>query len=118
MSRPKLTSLSELLPSKGSATRPETIASPDLISAASDKESKQASNLANSQRREFARTQPREQTRFSEADDYQTGPRSAVSFRMTERLQERLREYAHQTRRKKQDVLDEALHLFLKREGY
>jgi hypothetical protein len=35
-----------------------------------------------------------------------------------ERLQDRLREYAHQARRKKQDVLDQAVHEFLRREGY
>ncbi len=50
--------------------------------------------------------------------EYQDGPRSAVSFRMTEKLQDRLREYAHQNRRKKQDVLDQAIHEFLRREGH
>lgn len=50
--------------------------------------------------------------------EYQDGPRSSVSFRMTERLKERLREYAHRTRRQKQDVLDQAVHEFLRREGY
>ena len=50
--------------------------------------------------------------------EYQDGPRSAVSFRMTERLQDRLREYAHRARRKKQDILDQAVHEFLRREGY
>jgi len=50
--------------------------------------------------------------------DFQDGPRSSVSFRMTERLKDRLREYAHRTRRQKQDVLDQAVHEFLRREGY
>ena len=41
-----------------------------------------------------------------------------MSFRMTEHLQDRLREYAHQSRRKKQDILDEAVHEFLMDKGY
>ncbi len=49
---------------------------------------------------------------------HKDGPRSAVSFRMTEGLQERLRLYAFETRRSKQDILDDALHEFLLRAGY
>lgn len=46
------------------------------------------------------------------------GPRSSVSFRMTERLKDRLRDYAHFSRRQKQDIMDQAVHEFLKKEGY
>jgi predicted transcriptional regulator len=41
-----------------------------------------------------------------------------VSFRMTERLKDRLRDYAHFSRRQKQDIMDQAVHEFLRREGY
>jgi hypothetical protein len=37
---------------------------------------------------------------------------------MTVSLQERLREYAHQERRPKQEVLEQALHEFLLRSGF
>ena len=37
---------------------------------------------------------------------------------MTVALQERLREYSHQERRAKQDVLEQALHEFLLRSGF
>ncbi len=92
MSRPKLSPLSSLLPSKGEATRPEVVATP----------LHQASNIADKVR----------------PVSYKEGPRSAVSFRMTESLQERLREYAFRSRRRKQDVLDDALHEFLDRAGF
>ncbi len=46
------------------------------------------------------------------------GPRSSVSFRMTERLKDRLRDYAHFSRRQKQDIMDQAVHELLKKEGY
>jgi hypothetical protein len=57
----------------------------------------------------------------SDPDDpaeYMDGPRSSVSFRMTERLKDRLRDYAHFSRRQKQDIMDQAVHEFLRREGY
>jgi hypothetical protein len=50
--------------------------------------------------------------------EYLDGPRSSVSFRMTERLKDRLRDYAHFSRRQKQDIMDQAVHEFLRREGY
>jgi hypothetical protein len=50
--------------------------------------------------------------------DYKEGPRTAVSFRMTVSLQERLREYAHRERLAKQSILDDALHEFLLRAGF
>lgn len=50
--------------------------------------------------------------------EYIDGPRSSVSFRMTERLKDRLRDYAHFSRRQKQDIMDQAVHEFLRREGY
>jgi hypothetical protein len=155
MSRPKLTPLSDLLPQKGEATRPE---------AAADPISKKASEQASDQAREPVREQAGAHGTMSEQDsnptnmrageqesmqaveqalvgrgiptsvqasrstskrasfhgpsEYRDGPRSAVSFRMTERLQDRLREYAHQSRRKKQDILDEAVHEFLMDKGY
>ena len=50
--------------------------------------------------------------------EYVDGPRSSVSFRMTDRLKDRLRDYAHFSRRQKQDIMDQAVHEFLRREGY
>ena len=50
--------------------------------------------------------------------EYIDGPRSSVSFRMTERLKDRLREYAHHSRRQKQDIMDQATHEFLRRQGF
>ena len=96
MSRPKLSSLSSLLPPKGEATRPETVAVPEAAMQAREQDSK------------LARTDR----------GYREGARSAVSFRMTERLQERLRDYAYRSRRTKQEILDEALHRFLQGEGF
>jgi len=125
----KLTSLSDLMPKKGSASQPEPV-----IEHASNQASKKASkheisgpgdattHFSVEQAREHASMQDRGLLNKPADPDataeYQDGPRSAVSFRMTERLQDRLREYAHQTRRKKQDVLDQALHEFLRREGH
>jgi hypothetical protein len=113
MSRPKLTALADLMPPKGTATRPEPV---------SELAGKHASEHPSKQATEQATIQPSPQLREHASSDhpseYQDGPRSAVSFRMTERLQDRLREYAHQARRKKQDVLDQAVHEFLRREGY
>jgi len=129
VAKPKLTSLSDLMPKKGSASQPEPVsehasnqvlkkASTHDISGLGDPKSRlsveQASELASMQDRGLL-TKPADPDATAE---YQDGPRSAVSFRMTERLQDRLREYAHQTRRKKQDVLDQALHEFLRREGH
>lgn len=112
MSRPKLSPLSSLLPAKGAATRPEAISSPvseqDVM-----QDGLQASEQASKHSSSFGRSHPE-----TEDDEYKTGSRSAVSFRMTERLQDRLRDFAHVSRRKKQDVLDQAVHEFLKREGY
>lgn len=112
MSRPKLSPLSSLLPAKGAATRPEAVSSP--ASEQGDmQEGLQASEQASNQSTSHGRSRPE-----TEVDEYKTGSRSAVSFRMTERLQDRLRDFAHVSRRKKQDVLDQAVHEFLKREGY
>ena len=125
MSRPKLTSLSDLMPSKGEATRPETI-----VEHAQEKESKQTSKheskhgsvhegiRARPLAREQASESALEHIRLGDPSEYRDGPRSAVSFRMTERLQDRLREYAHKARRKKQDILDQAVHELLQREGF
>lgn len=129
MAKPKLTSLSDLMPKKGSASQPEPVSerasnqvlkegSKHDISGLGDPKNrlsvKQASEHASMQARGLV-SEPADPDVTAE---YQDGPRSAVSFRMTERLQDRLREYAHQTRRKKQDVLDQALHEFLRREGH
>ena len=60
-------------------------------------------------------------TKLKDLDDlaeYVDGPRSSVSFRMTDRLKDRLRDYAHFSRRQKQDIMDQAVHEFLRREGY
>ena len=59
-----------------------------------------------------------EQASSHDPFEYLQGPRSAVSFRMTERLQERLREFAHRSRRTKQDIMDQAVHEFLLRAGF
>ena len=161
MSRPKLTPLSDLLPQKGEATRPEPAADPigkkaseqatnharepfreeagaygtKLESSTSivqegDRTSKRASEQTNMQAGEQvsvgrgiptsvqASRPAGKQASLHDPLEYRDGPRSAVSFRMTERLQDRLREYAHQSRRKKQDILDEAVHEFLKDKGY
>jgi hypothetical protein len=112
MPRPKLTALADLMPPKGAATRPEPIVA--LVT-------KQDSELSSKQAGEQAAAQlgvDEQRPELDQPSEYQDGPRSAVSFRMTERLQERLREYAHQARRKKQDILDQAVHEFLRREGY
>jgi hypothetical protein len=182
-SRPKLTPLSNLLPAKGAAQRPEPL--PDPIEQASLLASEQASNLVDTQDRkpeselaskiasvratetaevplvggvtdveqataseqprnpayehgrleppQLARIQASEHSRkqsvmpssiqaslhsSDDPDEFKSGPRSAVSFRMTERLQERLREFAHRSRRSKQDILDQAVHELLSREGF
>jgi hypothetical protein len=117
MSRPKLTALADLMPPKGEATRPETaveFSENQNYKHVSEHSSKQASKQPATQ----AILDVQNQLRVDHSLEYQDGPRSAVSFRMTERLQDRLREYAHQARRKKQDILDQALHEFLRREGY
>jgi hypothetical protein len=140
MPRPKLTPLAALLPPKGGAMRPEE---PEFGEKESEHASKQTidphtpnpgDRQAADQRSKHARIQPAKLSskqasihgyeheglpvKSDDPDEYQNGPRSAVSFRMTEHLQDRLREYAHQTRRKKQDVLDQAVHEFLRREGF
>lgn len=182
-SRPKLTPLSNLLPAKGAAQRPEPL--PDPVEQVSLLASEQASNLVGAQDRkqeselasknasvrasehaevalvggatnveqatapeqprnpanehgrpeppQLARIQASEQPRkqsdvlpsiqaslhgSDDPDEFKNGPRSAVSFRMTERLQERLREFAHRSRRSKQDILDQAVHELLSREGF
>jgi hypothetical protein len=113
MPRPKLTALADLMPPKGAATRPEPIVA--LLASEQDSElsSKQAGEQATVQSGVGDHGQGPDHP-----SEYQDGPRSAVSFRMTERLQDRLREYAHRARRKKQDILDQAVHEFLRREGY
>ena len=97
---------------------------------ASEPASKQANGEATFPTRELAsgRTDKRvsgpASKRASEATDpdnqaeFVDGPRSSVSFRMTERLKDRLRDYAHFSRRQKQDIMDQAVHEFLKKEGY
>jgi hypothetical protein len=157
MSRPKLTPLSDLLPQKGEATRPELVSDP-LSKEASEQARNQASERADAHgtkpgswnsseqdsNRTFVRASEQENMQVNEQaslgqglpttvqgsrprskraslhdpSEYRDGPRSAVSFRMTEHLQDRLREYAHQSRRKKQDILDEAVHEFLMDKGY
>jgi hypothetical protein len=113
MSRPKLTALSDLMPPKGAATRPEP-----MVMFAGKQDSELSSKQANEQiKLQVSADDPR-RAGPDHPLDYQDGPRSAVSFRMTERLQDRLREYAHRARRKKQDILDQAVHEFLHREGY
>lgn len=146
MSRPKLRPLSDLLPTKGAASRPEAVStstspapeahepenkigSEHTDTTKSPQANEQAFMLQSEQANKHARMEEGQQALLrsniqarelvtSQAADFQVGPRSAVSFRMTERLQERLREYAHQTRRTKQDILDEALHEFLRRNDY
>lgn len=146
MSRPKLRPLSDLLPSKGAASRPEVVSHPtiqdvrtshlDTEQASSQpnilaklEESKHAPLLQSEQAREHASINASLQARdhasmqgpdiaADDAIEFRVGPRSAVSFRMTEGLQNRLREYAHKTRRTKQDILDEALHEHLRQHGY
>ena len=98
MPRHKLSTLSTIMPPKGEAVRPEP----------GEHSSKQATKPASLRSSKQASAQP----------DYQEGPRIAVSFRMTVALQERLREYSHQERRAKQDVLEQALHEFLLRSGF
>lgn len=119
MPRPKLSSLSSLLPAKGTATRPE------IVAQANEHESNQAdivtqnnvtSNLASKPASMLSSKIPAEQSDLGKG--HKDGSRSAVSFRMTEGLQERLRLYAFKTRRSKQDVLDDALHEYLLREGH
>lgn len=129
MAKPKLTSLSDLMPKKGSASQPEPVIE-HASNQVAQRTTKHAivglgdptTRLSFEQAREHASMQDRRLLNKPADPDataeYQDGPRSAVSFRMTERLQDRLREYAHQTRRKKQDVLDQALHEFLRREGH
>jgi hypothetical protein len=178
MSRPKLTSLSAIMPPKGGAVRAEPVAEP-IIKQASEKANKlvgmqdrdqadehvieqsnsraaepaseisgkqasgqassppniqaiepfdkQTSKRANMQTSEHPITQTseraREQAGLHDPSQYKDGPRSAVSFRMTEILQKRLREYAHRARqagdrRTKQDILDQAVHEFLLRAGF
>lgn len=116
MSRPKLSPLSSLLPAKGAATRPEVV-SPSVSKQDSTQESLRTSEEEREQASKHStlHQRPRSET---EENEYKIGSRSAVSFRMTERLQDRLRDFAHVSRRKKQDVLDQAVHEFLKREGY
>ena len=129
MAKARMRSLSDLMPAKGSATQPEP-----TIEQTREHSSKLASNLASSQQILLTREQDSlsaeasygegaasKQARVQNPDassEYRDGPRSAVSFRMTARLQDRLREYAHQTRRTKQEVLDDAVHEFLRREGF
>lgn len=133
MSRPKLTSLSDLMPQKGEATRPEQV-----YEHAIKQENKHGSSHASETARLHAALHAREEA-VSHANEfvvsgsnepapagvnqdhpsrYRDGARSAVSFRMTEQLQDRLREYAHHARRTKQDILDQAVHEFLLRDGF
>ena len=121
----------------------QMVADPRPVNTAS---SELARELANPQARESASEQPSEEvislardlasgrvgtrvsgptservSKVTDPDDpaeFIDGPRSSVSFRMTERLKDRLRDYAHFSRRQKQDVMDQAVHEFLKKEGY
>src|ERR1700722_19474331 len=102
MPRPKLTALADLMPPKGGATRPEPIVALVI---------KQDSELSSKQAGEQAAAQlgvDEQRPELDQPSEYQDGPRSAVSFRMTERLQERLPEDPPQTRGKKQELLDHA----------
>lgn len=110
MPRPKLSSLSSLMPAKGEAMRPESVAR--VSEAATGPEAMQAVVQATEHDRMHASKQS------SSPVGHKDGSRSAVSFRMTEGLQERLRLYAFETRRSKQDVLDDALHEYLARAGH
>jgi hypothetical protein len=58
------------------------------------------------------------QTDLDSPAAYQDGPRTSVSFRMTDRLRARLRLYAFDADQKKQDIIDQAVHEFLRRKGY
>lgn len=109
MPRPKLSSLSSLMPAKGEATRPELVAR--ALEPTAAPESVQVAVQANEHDRKQASKQP-------SMLGHKDGSRSAVSFRMTEGLQERLRLYAFQERRSKQDILDDALHEYLARAGH
>ena len=114
MPRPKLSSLSSLMPAKGEATRPEPVArAPEPLSGPDTMQ-------AITQAGEHDRIQASKQSGApaSQPLGHKDGPRSAVSFRMTEGLQERLRLYAFENRRSKQDILDEALHEYLGRAGH
>lgn len=122
MPRPKLSSLSSLLPAKGEATRPETIAQATeaTLSAVSMQASEQSRRQAG-EHDDMHTTQPaskRAAATEGSPQGHKDGPRSAVSFRMTEGLQERLRLYAFETRRSKQDILDDALHEYLVQTGH
>lgn len=110
MPRPKLSSLSSLMPAKGEATRPEPVARTP--------EGALGSKIMQTvvQATEHDRVQASKQA--SMLPGHKDGSRSAVSFRMTEGLQERLRLYAFQERRSKQDILDDALHEYLVRAGH
>lgn len=113
MPRPKLSSLSSLMPAKGEASRPEPIARAPEPPA--EPEIMQDGMQAGEHDRIQASKPPSTQT--SQLAGHKDGSRSAVSFRMTESLQERLRLYAFETRRSKQDILDDALHEYLVRVG-
>ncbi len=114
MPRPKLSSLSSLLPAKGEATRPETVARP--MEPLDDPDTRHA--ITQAVEHDGMQASKKLSARASLPISHKEGSRSAVSFRMTEGLQERLRLYAFETRRSKQEVLDDALHEYLVRAGY
>lgn len=128
MPRPKLSPLSSLLPAKGAATRPEPVsragehanvkASLRESLSASDDEVRANASEQSSEHESKQATVPASKRTSLLVTGHKDGSRSAVSFRMTEGLQERLRLYAFETRRSKQDVLDDALHEYLLREGH
>ena len=114
MPRPKLSSLSSLMPAKGEATRPEPVAR--VTEPLPGAETMQA--VAQASEHDRVQASKQSSARVSHSIGHKDGSRSAVSFRMTEGLQERLRLYAFETRRSKQDILDDALHDYLVRAGY
>jgi len=136
MSRPKLSSMSTLLPAKGGATIPEPLPdgqpasqpSRDQALAAAGQQAVQqdqhsASGSTNEPRIEAvarpANTQDAGRTTLpSPRSARLEEPRTTVSARLPLSLQRRLREYAHRQEVQKQDIIEVALTEFLAKEGF
>jgi hypothetical protein len=137
MSRPKLSSMSTLLPAKGGATIPEPLPNSQPASQPPGQQSvPPAGQQAGQQAQPFASgadAQLRIETGARMANPQGSlespglpaslrsppdEPRTTVSARLPLSLQRRLREYAHRQEVQKQDIIEAALNEFLAREGF
>jgi hypothetical protein len=102
----QLSPLSSLIPEKGQAARPEVL--PE-VSTAGEGEGRAPAPVS-------APVPPVRAPEPLPPVDFE--PRRPVTTRLTIQMDERLREMVHRTRRTKQDLIEEALEIFLTGRGF